>query len=162
MRDTDLLHLQYAAGLVLQQLIEILQISREDFSDVLARFLSSGKDTEPEEGKEKEKEKEQEKEKGKEKKKGVSASTVLGYFQKLPQKYLDRDDRYELFKLILENTVCEFCTGNVSCTIDSDVISVRWDKHGEEILRQLDAVHRKAKEVRSHAITLKIENLISD
>ncbi|MDE6259641.1 MAG: hypothetical protein K2M42_02070 [Oscillospiraceae bacterium] len=159
MRDTGLLHLQYAAGLVLQELIEVLQISREDFSDVLARFLSAGKETESEEGKEQEQEKRKEKKK---KKKGTSASTVLGYFKKLPQKYFDRDDRYELFKMIIENTVYEFCTGNVSCIIDGDIISDRWDKHGEEILRQLDEVHRKAKEARSHAITLEIEKLLSD
>ena len=145
MKNDDLLHLQRAAGLTLQWACEVLYISREDFSRVLAKCLCE--------------------ELKKQDKEGPIDETVLSYFQGLPQKYL-KEKGYPLFRIAVENAVQALCDESVICTIDGDAITNRWTKHGEEILHQLDEIYRKANEVRSQAVTReiqrKIENLLSN
>lgn len=151
--------LQRAAGLVLQQLCAVLHISREDFCCVMASFLNAGA----------EKDTADEKKRTKDttgKIKQTSESTILSYFQKLPKKYLIQDDGFQLFEMVVQNTVQTFCEGNGPCTVDEKAVSDSWEKNGDEIIAQFEKIHKKAVEVHLEVTILenrkKIEDLLSN
>jgi len=133
--------LQHAAGVVLQEICAVLHIRREDFCAVLAEFLNPGAK--------------------KERKTDGPEATVLGYFQKLPQKYIVRDDGFELFKMVLKNAIEALIEGE-NCTIDGQAISKSWEKHRQEILSQLDKIHEKAADIQMRIVLEKSREKISD
>lgn len=127
----DILKLQRAAGLVLQETCTVLQISREDFCSVLARCLHTEL---------------QEQEKA-----GPEEETLLRYFREFPQKYLAK--RYNLFRNAFKNSVQALCDGEDLCTVNKATVSDSWNKHGEEILRLFDEIHRRAIETQTETLS---------
>lgn len=155
MKNSEILRLQYAAGLVLQQICALLQVSREDFSSTFAMFL----------GKRAKKGKPSEEGETKKEKPEGGELTVLSYFQKLPQKYFVRDDDFEMFVMALENVVYALCDGD-NCTIDGTAVGRNWEKHRNEILHQLNRIHEKASDICAktavESTRQKIEDLIAN
>lgn len=145
MENGNISELQRAAGLILQSICAVLNISREDFCAVLAKFLKGGKEDKKE--------------------KAGREATALTYFQKLPKKYLLREDGFALFKMVLENAVQSFSCG-VDCSIDGQAVSKSWSEHGNEIMRQFDLLHEKAVGIEREATLTKnrqkIKYLLSD
>ncbi len=141
MKNGSILELQCAAGLILQNICAVLNISREDFCEVLAKFLKGGKE-----------------EVGRE-------ATALTYFRKLPKKYLLREDGFALFKMVLENAVRSFSCGD-NCSIDGQAVSKSWSEYGNEIMSQLDLLHEQAATIEREAALAKnrqkIKDLLSD
>ena len=149
--NNEILQLQCAAALVLQQTCAAIHISRVDFSSKLSSFLNAGKEPK---GKE---EAEAKTRTGKESKdkKGASDLTVLSYFQKLPKKYPVPEEGFELFRMVLENALEDFCA-------DDESIRDRWRKHEKEIMRQLDEIHKRAVEIHSQAVSYEIQEKIKE
>ncbi|MDE6260894.1 MAG: hypothetical protein K2M42_08560 [Oscillospiraceae bacterium] len=136
--NNDILKFQFAAGLLLQETCADLHISREDFSYVLAESLN----------------------------KPDKCLTVLGYFQKVPKKFLVPRNGYQKFRTGLLESVDKLCTGKFLCNVDGKAVRDCWDRHGEELMTQLDEIHRKANEAHlqtvAREIQKKIENLLSN
>lgn len=140
--------LQCIAGRVLLETCVALQLSREDFSDTLAKYLSAGKETEKAEKTEK--------------KEGIAGATVLGYFQKLPKKYLVPEEGFELFRMVLENAIQDLCDGKGSCNVNEKAVRDSWGKYGDTILDQLDMLHRKAADIHMRAVIVNSRQIIED
>jgi len=151
MNRDDILKLQCIAGWVLLETCVALQLSREDFSDTLAKYLSAGKETEKTEKAEKA-----------EKKEGIAGATVLGYFQKLPKKYLVPEEGFELFRMVLENAIQDLCDGKGSCNVNEKAVRDSWGKYGDTILGQLDMLHRKAADIHMRAVIVNSRQIIED
>lgn len=93
---------------------------------------------------------------------GTESATVLGYFQKLPKKYLIPQEGYDVFYMCIENAVDALCNGEWSCTIDEENVKDSWDKHGDEILHQFDMLHQRALDIYTETTLMKNRQKIAD
>ena len=132
MRNDNFHQWQRAAGLWLQETCATLHISREDFSYVLAESLN----------------------------KPDKSLTMLGYFQKVPQKFLIKRDGYQEFRTGLLKSINELCTGRFLCNVDGKAVGDCWNRHGERLMALLDEIHRRAVEANTQAVSQEIQKKI--
>ena len=131
--EHDMLKLQSAAELLLDDVCTVLLISRGDFCYVLARYLRAELQKQEKVGPEKKKRKE-----------SPSEETLLSYFREFPKKYLKNS--YDFFRNALVNSAQALCDGKELCTVNKEAVRDSWNKYGEEILQLFDKIHKQAVE----------------
>ncbi len=138
MKKNSILKYQIAAGLVFQRLCGEMSVSREDFAFAFAESLGkSGKD-----------------------------STILGYFQKVPKKFLVSTGEYKKFRDCFQESVEKMCDGGYIYGADVEANRTYWNEHEKEILELLDRIHNGAVKTNVDTVNLeyqrRIENILSD